>query len=150
MRKLLMIVVMLGIFAFAPSNVGAATVVVTLTKEQVSNVCNGNTTFCTKPCGSYSCDYGCGTKGCSGTCTNCPGTASKTITTNAIRSNLTGGAKALSSSGGGSTPSQGGTKTPLTTTTAPSALGTSNKIKLPTGSTGPTVPPTTGPTMPTR
>jgi hypothetical protein len=135
MRKLLMIVVvvMLGTFGFAPSNVRAATVVVTLTKEQVSNVCGeGHPAGCSKPCGSYTCDYGCGTKGCSGTCTNCPGTASRTITTNAIRSNLSGAAKALPSSSGGSTQSQGGTKTPLTTTTAPSA------------------PPTTGPTMPTR
>jgi hypothetical protein len=77
MRKSLMIVLTLVAFAFVASDAGAGKVTVTLTKDQVNNVC-GNTTYCEKPCGpnkEYTCGFGCGSKGCSGECLTCPGAA---------------------------------------------------------------------------
>ena len=47
---------------------------VSLTKEQVATVC-GDKNYCEKSCGlngEYTCGFGCGSKGCSGSCLNCP------------------------------------------------------------------------------
>ena len=64
----------LAIFAFASHPASAKQVTVVLSKSQVSSVC-GNKSYCEKSCGTngqYTCTFGCGTKGCSGQCANCP------------------------------------------------------------------------------
>jgi hypothetical protein len=110
--------------------------------------------------------YGCATQTSTVTCTSkgkCTGTVpaqtggtGKPVTTLPISGALT-----KSSAGPAGNPS-GGNKGLTTTTpsalTNPNLLGgaggaggtTTSRIKSPTTSTGPTVPPTTGPTMPTR
>jgi hypothetical protein len=78
MRKSLAFIVTLAALAFLASGAQALT---KLTQQQVSTVCNGNTTYCEKKCGSngeHTCGFGCGPKGCSGQCLTCPGSTSKT------------------------------------------------------------------------
>jgi hypothetical protein len=74
MRKSLMIVLTLGVFAFVASEAGAKQIIVRLTPNQVATVC-GSTNYCEKSCGlngEYKCGFGCGTSGCSGVCLTCP------------------------------------------------------------------------------
>jgi hypothetical protein len=78
MRKILILVaVSLGAFAFAASAAGAKGIggTVSLTKDQVATVCGEGKNYCTKSCGlsgEYTCEFGCGSKGCGGTCVTCP------------------------------------------------------------------------------
>jgi hypothetical protein len=76
MRKLPLytFVLAFGVLAFAASQARAAHVIVSLSKDQVHNMCGGQD-YCQKTCGSdkqYTCEYGCGTKGCGGGCLTCP------------------------------------------------------------------------------
>ena len=149
MRKSLAFVVALVALAFLGSGAHALT---KLTQKQVSTVCNGNTTYCEKKCGSngeHTCGFGCGPKGCSGQCLTCPGSTSKTAS-RAVDSTVKGTAitsprgtgldstkpKAASVTAGppkagllndGSTAStsksNSKTKTTTTTTTAPVSTG---------------------------
>jgi hypothetical protein len=140
-----------------------------LTEQQVRNVCGGGLqtgngqTGCTK-CGTTCIDYNC-SDGTHGVPKGCKGVVIGRATPSGLPPNnglgaskLRGGAPLATGTGSGST----GSKMPQATTTNPSVLSnpnplggsaggtTSSKIKSPTTSTGPTVPPTTGPTMPTR
>ncbi len=80
MRKfLILIAVTLGAFAFAASAAGAKPIgiggSVSLTKDQVATVCGEGKNYCQKSCGlngEYTCEFGCGSKGCGGTCVTCP------------------------------------------------------------------------------
>jgi opacity protein-like surface antigen len=72
MRKFLVVgAFALGALAFATSAAGARTGIggnVPLTSGQVHTVCSGKD-FCEKSCGlngEYTCGFGCGSKGCSG------------------------------------------------------------------------------------
>jgi hypothetical protein len=90
--KSLTVILAVGVLAFGLSNVRAEPVRVVLTKSQVATVCGDHPTGCTKSCGTngqYNCSYGCGSKGCSGTCDNCPGASSPRLIRHTIRSGLT-------------------------------------------------------------
>jgi len=74
MRRLILAALALGSFVFVAGDTGAKEITVSLSQSQVSTVCDGRN-YCEKTCGSsgqYTCTFGCGTKGCSGACTNCP------------------------------------------------------------------------------
>ena len=69
---------------------------VPLTKEQVSTVCGGKD-YCEKSCGlngEHTCDFGCGPKGCSGSCTNCSPRIGPTKLGHIVRAPITGAMKA--------------------------------------------------------
>ena len=80
MRKILILIaVTLGAFAFAASAAGAKPIGiggnVSLTKDQVATVCGEGKSYFEKSCGlngEYTCGFGCGPSGCSGSCTTCP------------------------------------------------------------------------------
>jgi hypothetical protein len=102
MRKFLVVVAFaLGALAFAASAAGAKSGIggyVPLTKEQVATVC-GDKSFCEKSCGlngEYTCGFGCGSKGCSGSCLTCP--SPKTVGLHTIHGIVTGAVKAAHSS----------------------------------------------------
>jgi hypothetical protein len=89
MRKSLITVLTLAALAFAAEDVQAKQIVVTLTQSQVNSVCNGKS-YCEVKCGSsgqYTCDFGCGSKSCSGVCTTCP--TGRTTNVRTIRSVVT-------------------------------------------------------------
>ena len=80
-----------SMLAFTLSEALAAHVVVTLTKDQVHNMCGGQD-YCQKSCGSekqYTCEYGCGTKSCGGGCLTCPQGASRQIRRGIVLGNTT-------------------------------------------------------------
>ncbi len=62
MRKLLLVVLTLGVLGFMTEHASAARITVQLTKNQVNTVCDGKD-YCQKACGSekqYNCEFGCG------------------------------------------------------------------------------------------
>jgi hypothetical protein len=100
MCKSLVVAMLCLAFAFANSTpVAARTGIggnVPLTKEQVATVC-GDKSYCEKPCGAnseYTCGFGCGSKGCSGSCTNCPQRIGPTKLGPIVRAPITGAMKA--------------------------------------------------------
>ena len=80
MRKSIWLIVGMALVVIVSSAADAKTIIVTLTQQQVANVCGnqqstgGGHSGCTKSCGQYVCDYDCTKKGCGGQCINCPGT----------------------------------------------------------------------------
>lgn len=158
MRKFLVCVFTLAALVFVTSGASAA---VSLTQQQVKDQCGSQTdgkgySYCQKSCaGGNTCEFGCGPKGCGGTCLTCKAAMQGTIIHNTIKAGA--GALMAPSVGGTGTPSKGKTGLTPAVQSNPNLLQgggagttTSSRIKLPGGSTGPTVPPTTGPTMPTR
>ena len=73
MRQLLLFVLMLGVLGFVTDHADAKQITVQLTKNQVNTVCDGKD-YCQKACGSekHNCEFGCGKKGCGGTCLTSP------------------------------------------------------------------------------
>jgi len=95
MRKFLALVAFaLGALAFAASAVGAKSGIggtVPLTSGQVHTVCNGKD-YCQKSCGlngEHSCEFGCGSKGCGGTCDDCSSRMSRPQVSHVIHAPVT-------------------------------------------------------------
>jgi hypothetical protein len=167
MRKPLIIVLMLGALAFLASD--ARAVDVSLTKDQVNNVCNGKD-YCQKPCGlngEHTCEFGCGSKGCAGNCRDCGANASRLSVIQPLVLGVTGAKTSLSPGGpadpkskaglgpvnvgGAVQPSLSGGNKGLTTT-APAALTQPSLLESGGGSGGTTAGkakqvPTTGGTL---
>jgi hypothetical protein len=157
MGKFLTRLFSLAVLVFVTTGANATTA---LTQQQVKDQCGSQTdgkgySYCQKSCaGGNTCEFGCGPKGCGGTCLTCKGAAMQTtIIHNTIKPGAgvlvaPGGADAATSKGKVGTPSA--LSNPNLLQGGGAGTTTSSKIKLPTSSTGPTVPPSTGPTIPTR
>ena len=91
MRKLLLIVLSLGVLGLVTQEADAARIIVKLSSNQVNTVCNGKA-YCQKSCGpnqQYSCEFGCGSQGCHGQCLDCP-TGEKRIGKSAVKGAVRG------------------------------------------------------------
>jgi hypothetical protein len=74
MRKVLLIILTVGVLGFMTGHANSKQITVRLTQNQVNTVCDGKD-YCQKACGSekqYNCEFGCGKNGCGGTCLTCP------------------------------------------------------------------------------
>jgi len=130
MRKYLAFIGLLAAAALLPGVAAAKDIAVSLTKSQVATVCNG-AMYCEKSCGlngQNTCTFGCGSKGCSGMCSNC---AARTTGVSAIRGVFGGtmsnaGSTAIRSTGPTPTQTSGATNPNATRSlvTQPALLGT--------------------------
>jgi hypothetical protein len=80
MRNLLILIVGLAISVLVVGDLAAKTISVSITQQQVKNVCGrevatgGGHSGCSKSCGKYQCNYDCNNKTgkCEGQCLTCP------------------------------------------------------------------------------
>lgn len=92
MRKSLAFILTLVALAFVATGANAT---VKLTQQQVKDQCGGKTdglgySYCQKSCGGgNTCEFGCGPKGCGGTCLTCK-SASRASSNSIVRASLTG------------------------------------------------------------
>jgi len=75
MLRSITLISVLAAFTLLGGRAEAAPISVSLTKSQVETVCGKGTNYCQKSCGSngqFKCEFGCGAKGCAGSCLTCP------------------------------------------------------------------------------